>query len=189
MSLLRLKLWWARRRALPSSAFRAQLWHTLEAQLRAAQVSAPVWYRARWFRSALASIGSLLILASCATGAYAYTSPQVTIGTPLYPVKQQLESAEETLQVTPSQKAAFYLKKIDRRESEAAVLRARHEPTEATQQEIEKTVTQLRAITPELDARPDTDPILRARVHARLALHEHVLNVRGGLLEDLKTSG
>lgn len=74
-------------------------------------------------RFKLATVLALLVLTfGSGIGAYAYASPEVTVLSPLYPVKQSLESAESYFAQTPSQKAAFNRKKALRRMAEAEVL-------------------------------------------------------------------
>jgi hypothetical protein len=67
---------------------------------------------------------SIFIFTS-ATGAYAYTSPSVTDGTVLYPVKRVIEKAEERFQKTDEERAEFHAKMMDRRIAEAEILERR----------------------------------------------------------------
>ena len=135
---LRYNLWRSRRGLSPSRDFRRRLLHTLRAQMAAPALLNVPWYQRHRFRFALASLAGLVTLATGGTGVYAYVSPDVTDGTPLYPVKQTLEKVEEKLQNTPEKKAEFYLKKIARREAEAQVLAARQRPVEKTDTEIDQ---------------------------------------------------
>lgn len=127
----------------PTPAFRRalnmQLKQAWEAQYGTAR--APLgWF---WQRYALAGILAALVLAGTATGAYAYVSPQVTEGTPLYPLKKGIERVEERLQNTPDRKAKFYLKKLERREREVQILTRKDKLADKTKAEIDTTAQQL----------------------------------------------
>ena len=81
------------------------------------------WYQTVWFKHAAGFALVVLVVGSLGTGAYAYSSPVVTEGSILYPIKEKLEKIEEIAQITPEAKAKFYLKKIERREVERKILK------------------------------------------------------------------
>lgn len=121
----------------PDRCFKIALKKKLSAAWDEKYASGFEWYQAAWFKRAIAITAVIVIAGSLMTGAYAYTSSEVTTGTPLYPIKQQLEKVEEKLQVTPEAKAKFYLKQINKREAEAAVMKKRG-------QKIDQVVTQIK---------------------------------------------
>ena len=51
-------------------------------------------------------------------GAYAYTSPEVTQDSLLYPIKEKLENIEEKIQITPGSKKQNFILKISPIEAE-----------------------------------------------------------------------
>lgn len=95
------------------------------------------WYQTAWFKHATVFASVVLAVGSLGTGVYAYTSPTVTEGSVLYPIKNQLESIEEIAQITPEAKARFYLKKIERREVEREILKTKELPLEISTTTIE----------------------------------------------------
>lgn len=182
--LLRWRLWRTRQSTTPAPAFRRELWRRLGERLAILHAPAPVWYRTHWFRATVASASSVAVCASFATGAYAYTSPDVAVGTPLYPIKHQLESVEGSLQHSPSQKAAFLLKQIKRRESEAETLRHKQQPTVAAEAEIHSVEKELEDVSTQLQNEHDTDPKVQERVQKRLEERKQKLENKEESLED-----
>ena len=77
-----------------------------------------------WQKTFAMGFASIFIFTG-ATGAYAYTSPSVTNGTILYPVKRAIEQVEERLQKTDEEIAEFHAKMMDRRIAEAEILERR----------------------------------------------------------------
>ncbi len=97
---------------------------TLEAQLRQ-KVGHPIWW-IRW--SKFAAVGATaLILATSATGVYAYTSDNVLPNHPLYSVRLDIEKVEEALAVTPRARAAVIRQIKKRRTKEHRIMRTRLE--------------------------------------------------------------
>ncbi len=71
----------------------------------------------------LPAVALILLLAIIITvPGYAYASSKVTLGHPLYPIKQVIENAELSLAKTGEQKAETYAKLAERRVAEAEVL-------------------------------------------------------------------
>lgn len=124
-------------------SFKKRLAGNLAAALHASETPGVSWYSSPTFRYAFAIVLAVVVVAAGTTGAYAYTSPTVTAGTPLYTVKLTLEKVEERLQKSPEAKAAFLLKKIDRREAEKKVLETKHTATRVVNQEISQTEVEL----------------------------------------------
>lgn len=162
--------------------FKKDLWNKLEARL---DVSAPLpWYRRPALEIAMA--GGMLGFIFLGTGVYAYTSPYVTEGTPLYPVKIGLENIEEKTKLTTESKVEFYLKKAERRDEEKVVIIKKQPATVASstapvkQKEIQKTpvqkteqaISQLETKLEKIKAKLNTsteDNALRAAIDKRLS--------------------
>ncbi|MBI2037707.1 MAG: hypothetical protein HYT15_02115 [Candidatus Magasanikbacteria bacterium] len=130
----RYNLWKLKRSASPSFVFKAVLRKDLRKAWDAAHGS-PHWYEFPLIHKAV-SMAVVALLLTGAGGAYAYNSPEVTEGTPLYSIKEALENVEEITRITPEAKAKFYLKKIERREAEREVIKERLLPE--IQSEIER---------------------------------------------------
>lgn len=180
--LVRFDLWREKRKLAPRAVFKRSLRKTLiERFLRERGQKLP-WYQTSWSKVAFASVLGLMVVSSFTTAAYAYSSPEVTSGTALYGVKQTLETVEEKLQRTPEQKAAFYLKQINRREAERAVMKKKNQQLQAVDDSIRKTTNNLAAVEDKLS---DTDDgPLKAAVQNRLQKQKERLEEREKNLED-----
>ena len=111
--MLSYRLWKMRRRVRPSREFRRALWAELEPKLpRRSFLQALAWQR-------LAVPVGILLLSLGATTAYAYTSPSVAWGNPLFQIKGRGENIEDRLATTPESSARLRLKKMQRRMAEA----------------------------------------------------------------------
>lgn len=165
----RYNLWKAQKAMSPDRTFKIALWRKLDSRLR--ENNSLSWYQAVWFRRATVSAVIILLVATLSTGAYAYNSPEVTEGTPLYTVKQQLEKIEEKVSVTPEAKAKFYLKEIKRREQEAEILQKRgvnlDKKLDKVEQQIEQVENKLEKTDVALD-KIKTNPKVRVEVKERL---------------------
>ncbi len=132
------------------------------------------WHQTVWFKHATGFASVVLMAGSLGAGAYAYTSPQVTEGNVLYPIKQNLEKIEEIAQITPEAKAKFYLKKIERREEEKVVLKKKMveikkiEKVERSIEQTEDKLEQAGKIIEKIDSKDVKDIKLRAQVKERL---------------------
>ena len=112
MYFLKAKLKWFGRKARPSRAFRNELYLRI--------VPKPVVsYRQHAFRFAVAGMASLLVVLGTGTSVYAYDSPTVSDGHPLYSIKQGIERIEERFAATPEMRAEFHAKMMERRMAEA----------------------------------------------------------------------
>jgi hypothetical protein len=137
-NLLRAK--WA---LAPSGQFKIALLRKLTARM-----NQPVaWYQVSWVRFSYTVVSGILIVASVSASAYAYTSPKVVVGTPLYTIKQGLEKIEEKTKVTPEQKAQFLLKTIQRREAEKETLERDNKDIEAVENQIESVARKLHQVS------------------------------------------
>ena len=87
----------------------------------------------RW---SIVALSLVIIFGPLSTGVYAYASPGVTSGNPLYKVKKGLEKVEGRTKITPEARANFYLKKIARREAEKKVLISRQENIDGVDYQI-----------------------------------------------------
>jgi hypothetical protein len=111
--MIKYRLWKMRRRVRPSREFRRALWAELEIKLpRRSFLQALAWQR-------LAVPIGVLVLSLGATSVYAYTSPSVSWGNPLFQIKGRGENIEDRLANTPEASARLRLKKMQRRMSEA----------------------------------------------------------------------
>ncbi len=130
-------LWKNKKRAAPTPLFKNDLWKKLDHEWKLKNPAPLYFWQTHLVRFALVcSLGGIMVCGSIAS-AYAYTSPEVTEGTILYPLKKKLEAAEAGLQRTPEQKAAFLVKKIERREAEARVLARKDKKIGQVRKEIE----------------------------------------------------
>lgn len=115
----RYNLWKFRRSTRPSTQFKNTLFLDLDKAWGSAYGKAP-WYASLGAHPVVAVAVVIILLGG--GGAYAYTNPDITEGTMLYPVKQVIEDIEEITKVTPEAKAQFLLKQITRREAEKKIL-------------------------------------------------------------------
>lgn len=75
-----------------------------------------------WNRVVAIPMATMLIFVTTGTGVYAYSSPEVTDGTKLYPVKQGIELIEKRLHFGPESEAQFRAKMMERRIQEGEVM-------------------------------------------------------------------
>ncbi len=116
MFSLLVKLWNARRDALPSRAFRLRLWQTLEAAL---PPDARQEHHAFAFRRAAVGLAIMLPVIFFGTSVYAYASPSVTEGNVFYPMKRGIETFQLRMLHKTEDVATYRLKLYDRRLDEA----------------------------------------------------------------------
>ncbi len=149
-----------KRNLSPDNDFKAGLLQKLNLTLDTAYSVKYSWYQTVWFKHTAGFASVILVASSLGTGTFAYTSPEVTEGTPLYPVKQQLENIEEQVQISPQAKAEFYLKKIERREEEKIFLETKISTTTFHQNRIEIAATG----TPENDSEDESDSLVQKKI-------------------------
>lgn len=75
-------------------------------------------HRSPHFRFATVGVAALVLVFGMGTGVYAYESPNVVDGHPLYFVKAGIEQVEERAMITPEMKARFHAKMMSRRLNE-----------------------------------------------------------------------
>jgi len=118
--------WLIRKEIAPSKDFRASLENKLMSKWDELNPTpAKSLFANHAFRLSVSITAGLLVVASAGTGAYAYTSPNVSEGSVLYPIKQGLENVEEKVRISPESRAKFMLKKVQRREAELASVKRR----------------------------------------------------------------
>lgn len=172
-------MWKMRQSLSPDKAFKAALLKKLNTRLDAAYNVKYVWYQTVWFKHAAGFAVVIFVVTSLGTGAYAYSSPQVTEGSVLYSIKKNLENIEGKVKITPEAKARFYLKTIERREKEKDVLEKENvelKNIEKVNQTIEKTEDKLfeeankivEKLELEGEDKDDEDVKLRQEVKARV---------------------
>lgn len=167
----------------PQAAYKKELWKKLDQAWMKEGLPGFLWYQHSAFRYAMVVVLAIVIVATGSTGVYAYSSPTVTEGTVLYPVKQQLEQVEARLQKTPEKKAAFLLKQIDRREAEKKVLEIRHREIKKINEVISRTEEQLEKESIILSTTTPGNENLVGKVAARLKKREERLQKRVEQLE------
>lgn len=132
----RIKLWKLKRAMGPSMVFKSSLRKDLNTAWDAKFDNKSPWYQLG-MRHAVAGFTAITLLLTSGGGVYAYNNPEVTEGSPLYPIKKAIETVEEVTKKTPEAKAKFYLKKIERREAEQQVLE-RKNPLSKIKKEIKE---------------------------------------------------
>jgi hypothetical protein len=122
------------KKAGPSSAYVTRLERTLRTQ------SGHSLRWIEWKRVAIASLTGFSLLVS-GTGVYAYTSDEVLPDHPLYDLRQEIESAEERIAVTPALKFEVIEKHLRRKERERVRIeqrRRQHEERKEERQESKR---------------------------------------------------
>jgi len=122
MGFINIKIWREKRDLSPSRQFRRALKIKLDQAISEKYPECNFWYRSRVFKYSMIALLVVFFLGSSGIGAYAYSSPEVTEGGVLYPVKKVLENIEARTKRSPEAKARFNLKQIQRREAEKQVL-------------------------------------------------------------------
>lgn len=168
MSLFRIKTILEKYQSRPRGSFRRSLWRVLARRFDEKYQPVYAWYQTFVFKMSVAIISGIVVVAGFSTGVYAYSSPEVTTGTLLYPLKQTIENAEEMTKQTPEAKAKFLLKKIQRREAEKAVMVRRQQQVDQVEKKIEEVEDKLDLTNQELEKVEVKDPELKPRVRARL---------------------
>lgn len=133
---LRYQFWKNRRQTSPASAFKKQLWQKLENEIES-KMSAPFfWLGIRRFKWIAAGLASLVVFLTIGTGVFAFGSPKVTEGTPLYFVKRAVERVQSQTAASPQAKAEFIIKTIKRRQAEGNELTTKGRNTKKVIDEI-----------------------------------------------------
>lgn len=170
---IRYQFWRIRGELKPNKQFKRALGADLSRALEARYQTNYYWYQRTVFR--LAAIGMLaaLIIIGSGTGVYAYYNPEVIDGEALYPVKRGLEKAEELITVTAEGKAKLYLKKIQRREAERAVLEIKRQKLEKIDSQLKNIKKDLERAGDRLDDRKDSAKALKLKIKEKLKQRSH----------------
>jgi hypothetical protein len=123
MIFLKSKLRQLRRDSAPDAAFKAALRSRLLASDSLIAYTTPM----SAFRYVFAAV-ALILVAGFGTTTYAYTSPSVTEGDALYPIKTRIESVEGGFQHTPEAQARFQARMMNRRMNEVFYRLQHNEP-------------------------------------------------------------
>lgn len=128
-----------RREATPCSTFKDAL------LLRIVGAPAPRFA----FRFAAVGAAVVVLVFGMATGVYAYESPNVVDGHPLYFMKQKMEGVERRFATTSQARARFHAKMMERRLSEAERMAEDQEKLDAVlesaAEELDLSVEELKA--------------------------------------------
>lgn len=163
---------WREKSALgPTAIFKRGLARRLSDEWARRYGSAVLWYRTNAFKWSL-SVAAMLMIFVAGTSAYAYTDPGVSDGNILYPIKHGIEKVAEKMQKTPEQKATFYLKQLERRKEEAALLAADHKDTEAVSKHIDQIENKIQKTEPQLAESADEDSSVWQEVENHLQERE-----------------
>ena len=181
-------LWWLKRRARPKRLFRKQLLARLRQEW---QINYQVHYSWFWFVRYRLTIGTLIvaiIFSGIGTSVYAYSSPDVTPNSLLYPVKQNLENIGVLTKTTPAAKAKYYLKLLKRRDQEKNIMAGRKENLKSIEDRIEQTEQSLDKTNTELSEIKTTDQGLMQEIKDRLELRKQRLWQKENNLEQLEAT-
>jgi hypothetical protein len=114
------------------------------------------------FRFAAAGIAIVVLCLGSVTGAYAYASPGVVEGHPLFQVKHGIESVEGRFARSSEQRARFHVRMMERRMTEAERFVAREEQVgvllESAAEEFDLSVG---ALPPGMPSAPAREEIVR----------------------------
>lgn len=134
------------------------------------------------FRFATVGIASLVLVFGMGTGVYAYESPDVIEGHPLYFVKEKLERMEEKMAPTSEARAEFHAKMYNRRMNEAERLATQSDKIsgvlESAAIELDQSVEELSTETEEMPRRKkvierlNTENERYERIHPRVQISE-----------------
>jgi hypothetical protein len=111
MYLLKRELRKVKKSASPSPAFKRALWSKL-------QSDAVINHRRLHLRLVLVPVFAFVLFMSLGVGTYAYASPAVSEGHPLFRLKQGLEELERPFHRSPEGRAAFEERLKNRRQAE-----------------------------------------------------------------------
>ncbi len=150
----------------PSKAFRQALWLKLS-QEHACLYPTTTFYSPH-VRFAAVGLTALVVVFTMGTGVYAYESPDVVEGHPLFVVKTSLEAVQESLARTPEARAEFHARMMERRLAEGEHHLSR-EP-EQVQASLDAAADQLEQTVEEL-APAVEDPARRAQMIEELSIH------------------
>jgi hypothetical protein len=155
----------------PSSEFRVELWSRLSVIHDGLY---PIGRSgAHRFRFGAVALASLVLLFGLGTGVYAYESPEVVSGHPLFFLKESVETVEGSLARSPEARIAFHARMMARRLDEGERLLLKNpqqldQTLEAAATHMELTVTEIGASVEDEQLRERMIELLSIH-HARLA--------------------
>lgn len=165
---IRYQFWRIRGELKPNKQFKRALGSDLSLAWEARFQTNYYWYQRTVFRLGAIGLLAALIIISSGTGAFAYYDPEVTVGKALYPVKRGLEKAEELITVTAEGEAKLYLKKMQRREAELAVLEIKRQKLEKIDSQLTNIKKELERAGDRLDDRKDNAKALKLKIREKL---------------------
>lgn len=107
-----------RKESAPRKEFKKELWSELDLTWKKEYPA----MRFSWIRAFAVPLAALALFVTMGTGVYAYSSPEVTEDTPLYPVKRGIESVEERFHRSSKAQAHFHARMVERRINEGEVM-------------------------------------------------------------------
>ena len=133
-----IRLWFALRHERRSLKPRRAERQAMETYLRSQGVmTTPIFADRPVVRLSFA-VATVVLIACVSLGSYAYASDNVLPDTPLYPMRQAVESAELSIaQVTGREHVVFH-KLIERRKQEVQMLQTLHRPIPASHKKIQE---------------------------------------------------
>lgn len=175
-----------RREATPSDAFKDALLQRIVGA--PAKVTPGIGGKYPALNWAAVGVAVVVLVFGMGTGVYAYESPDVVDGHPLYFVKQKLEDVEGRFATTSEARAHFHAKMMERRMSEAERIAEDQEKLgavlESAADELDLTVEELSA---DLEDHPKRKAIIE-RLNAQNDRYENVFHrvpVREGMMRPL----
>ncbi|MBI5793662.1 hypothetical protein HZA87_01050 [Candidatus Uhrbacteria bacterium] len=154
------------RQGQPPKAFRDALW--LKLSQERACVYPDIAFRPHGLRWSAVGLTALVVVFTMGTGVYAYESPDVVEGHPLYVVKQTIESVEKGLARTPEARAEFHSRMMARRleEGEHHLSRTPQQAQEALNAAADQLEQSVEELPPQMQ-----DPEGRAKMIQELSIH------------------
>lgn len=170
MFFLKTQLKQLSRSVRPSAEFRSQLWSRLSQNYGELYPQQACAHR---FRFLAAALTSFVLLFSLGTGVYAYESPDVIDGHPLFFLKDGVEAVEGALAITPEARISYHTRMMTRRldEGERVLTRNPNQVESALERaadELDLTVAEMIESIQDEQQRQRMIEILSVH-HARLA--------------------
>lgn len=182
---IRYYLWKLKKASAPTRIFKDSLFVKLSSDYPTVFSEKITWHKI-CFRYAIVSLVIIIIAGMGGTSAYAYSSPEVTDDTLLYPLKQSIEKVEEHLQTTSEKKTQFYLKQLARREAERQVLLNKNKKIEHVESKIKQVKKQLTSMVEKISTSTSEGKRLQEQVRTRLIHRRDQLQKQSNNLEEPK---
>lgn len=172
-----------RKATRPSKAYKKELW----VELNVAWSHEYPGIRVSWARVAAVPVAALVIFVTMGTGVYAYSSPQVTEASSLYPVKQGIEQLQEKFHRSPESRSEFHAKMVERRIAEGEVMLERGVITPdqliRIAQELDLTVEDFIEAKNDPDAREEIHNKVVEKMQTQNERYEHLIHRGTQLIE------